>query len=71
MDEHILGVLEMDPVGVGAVAGGRDGHVVDQDPDTIVKFEVALGTVLNCDARDCHIETSIKPQSLFPTETEQ
>lgn len=64
MNEHIFGVLEVNAVCVGAVAWRWDAHVMNQNSHAIVKFEVELGAVSNCNARDRHIETPIKPQSL-------
>lgn len=55
----------MDAVSIGAVTGGRDGHIMDHDPNAVVELQVALGAVSNYDARDCHIKTSIEPQSLL------
>ena len=54
----------MDSVCVGAVPGGRNTHVGNMDADAIIKLEVGLRTVLNCDASDSHVRTPIEPESL-------
>lgn len=54
----------MDSICIGAVPGGGNSHIGNLDAGAIVKLEVGLGTVLNCDASDCYIRTPIEPESL-------
>lgn len=55
---------KMYSIRVEACARWIDCHVEDLDCFTIVKLEVALWTVLDCDASYCYIITPIEPQSL-------
>lgn len=64
MDEHSLGVLEVNSIRVGAVPRGRDAHIMDQHSLAVVEFEMALGAILNRYACNRDIKTPIKPQCL-------
>lgn len=61
---HILGVLKVDSIGVGAVAGGRNSYSRNLYISAGVKLEVGLRAVLNCYASDSHAVASIEPKRL-------
>lgn len=64
MDGHILGVPKVDPIGVGAVARGRNAHIVHVNAGAVVECEVEVGAVLNLDAAKRDIKTVIEPHCL-------
>lgn len=64
MNHNISRILKMYAICVKAASWWIDCHVEDLDSFTIVKLEVALWTVLDCDASYCDIVTPIESQSL-------
>lgn len=65
VDEHSLGVLEVNSICVGTVPRRRDAHIMDQNSLAVVELEMALRAILNRYACDRHIKTPIKPQCLY------
>ena len=64
IDGHILRVLQVNSVCIGAVTGGQNTNTGNLNICTIVEFEMCLRAVLNCYPGHCHTTTSIEPQSL-------
>jgi hypothetical protein len=64
VDVDSPGVLQVYPVGVGTVLGGRDGQVVDHDALAAVELEVALRAVHDRDPSYRDIGAAIEPQRL-------
>lgn len=67
VDGDVPGVLQVDAVGVDAVAGGGDGHVEDLHAGAVVELEVALRAVLDGDAGHRHAHAAVESQRLSHT----
>lgn len=63
-DQHIFRVLQMNPIGVGAVPRRGGAEIVHRDSNAVVKLQMALRAVLNCYSSYCYIETSIESKCL-------
>ena len=67
MNFNVLGVLEVDAIGVGAIGRGVDTNILDSDANTTIKFEVGLGTIPNMDILNSDIATFVESKGLTKT----
>ena len=63
-DEDVLGVLDVDAVGVGAQRGGANGQAVDVHASAAVEPEVGLRAVVYLEPLHRHVVALEKPQCL-------
>jgi hypothetical protein len=63
-DEHVLGVLDVDAVRVGALLRGADGQAAHQHAAAAVETEVELGAVLHLEALHRHVVAREEPERL-------
>lgn len=64
VDDHILWVLQMNSISVGAITGWWNVYIKHLNVCAWIKLQMCLLAVLNCYSCHCYTITSIEPQSL-------
>lgn len=64
VNKHILGIVEVDAICVGAVTRRWDANIKNLNVCTRIKLEVHLRAILYSNACNCHITAAIEPECL-------